>query len=95
MTAPQRSYGLLRRFCVEQVKTDRRNNKENRMDLALSIMMLAIVGLVAGAWFAFRRGQRRQAWLMLILAVVMAVNVGIWTIPTQSGATLKGAAPTQ
>ena len=35
--------------------------------------------------FARRRGQRKQAALMLVLAAVMAVNVAIWTLPDASG----------
>ncbi|VWX52298.1 hypothetical protein [Novosphingobium sp. 9U] len=55
------------------------------MDIALSLLVLGSIALVIGAWFMFRRGSRKQGWLMLILAVIMALNVAIWTVPMQSG----------
>lgn len=54
----------------------------------LSIAMLTSIGLVFGAIALFRRGQRKQPALMLVLAVVMIANVVIWSIPTKSGQSL-------
>ncbi len=54
----------------------------------LSIAMLTAIALVFGAIALFRRGQRKQPALMLVLAVVMIANVVIWSIPTQSGQSL-------
>jgi putative Ca2+/H+ antiporter (TMEM165/GDT1 family) len=51
----------------------------------LSLVMLTAVALLAGAWFAWRRGWRRQALLMAALAFVMLANVAIWTVPDESG----------
>ena len=47
--------------------------------------MLTAVALIAGAVFQWRRGARRQAGLMLVLAAVMIANVLIWTVPDSSG----------
>jgi hypothetical protein len=55
------------------------------VDLILSLVMLTAVALIAGAVFQWRRGGRRQAGLMLVLAVVMIANVLIWTVPDSSG----------
>lgn len=52
---------------------------------ALSLLVLAALVLTGGAVFAWRRGQRKQAGLMLVLAAVMAVNVAIWTVPDATG----------
>lgn len=58
------------------------------MAIALSLLVLAMLALLGGAYVLFRRGMKRQAWLMLILAAVMALNVAIWTIPSDSGESL-------
>ncbi len=64
------------------------------MATALSLLVLTAIALVAGAVFLWRRGARKQAGLMLVLAAVLAVNVGIWTLPTASGtAPVDAAAP--
>jgi hypothetical protein len=63
------------------------------MDIALSLLVFTSVALTGGAYVLFRRGKRRQAWLMLGLAVVMALNVAIWTVPMQGGGSLKTAVP--
>jgi drug/metabolite transporter superfamily protein YnfA len=56
------------------------------MDLVLSVVVLAAIALVAGAiWLWRRQGATKQVWLMLLLAVVMIVNVLIWTLPDSGG----------
>ena len=56
------------------------------MAMVLSVLMLTAIALVLGAIAVFRRGgSRKQAWLMLALAAVAAVNVAIWTLPDASG----------
>ena len=61
-------------------------------DFAMSLVVLAALALVAGAVFLFRRGKRKQAGLMVLLAVIMALNVAIWTVPTPDGDSLADAA---
>lgn len=51
------------------------------MDWVLSIVVLAAAVLIAGAFMLYRRGVRRQAWLMVLLAVIMLANVAIWALP--------------
>ncbi len=52
----------------------------------LSVLVLAAIALALGAGFLWRRGgSRKQIGLMLLLAVIMAINVGIWTLPDASG----------
>jgi hypothetical protein len=56
------------------------------MDAVLSVVVLTAIALVGGAIFLWRRGDAlKQAVLMLVLAVVMIVNVLIWTIPQSDG----------
>jgi drug/metabolite transporter superfamily protein YnfA len=56
------------------------------MDTVLSVVVLAALALVAGAIYLWRRvGARKQAGLMLVLALVMVVNVLIWTVPDDQG----------
>lgn len=56
------------------------------MELALSLMVLAAIALVIGAILLWRKGgARKQIGLMLLLALIMAVNVAIWTLPDGSG----------
>ncbi len=56
------------------------------MALVLSILMLATIALLVGAFILWRRGgSLKQVLLMALLALVMAVNVGIWTLPDASG----------
>ena len=61
-------------------------------DIAMSLVVLAAVALVAGAVYLYRRGRRKQAGLMVLLAVIMALNVAIWTVPTPDGDSLADAA---
>lgn len=55
-------------------------------DIVLSIVMLAALALVAGAFVLWRRtGEAKNPALMVLLAVIAVINVLIWTIPTESG----------
>ena len=64
------------------------------MAMVLSLLVLLLIALVAGAVFLWRRGGlNRQVALMLILAAVVALNIAIWTVPNKSGETLLDAAP--
>lgn len=55
-------------------------------DIVLSIVMLAALALVAGAFVLWRRtGAIKQPALMLLLAAIAVANVLIWTIPTPGG----------
>ena len=63
------------------------------MDTALSIVVLGAVALVLGAVALWRRGVRRQALLMLLLAAIAAVNVAIWVVPNEAGQALVTAKP--
>lgn len=60
------------------------------LDTALSLMVLGAVALLGGAYFQWRRGNRKQAGLMLVLALVFAANVAIWAIPNEQGQSLAG-----
>jgi drug/metabolite transporter superfamily protein YnfA len=56
------------------------------MELALSLMVLAAIALVIGAFVLWRKGgSNKQIGLMLLLALIMAANVAIWTLPDSSG----------
>lgn len=56
------------------------------MDIILSIVMLAALALVIGAFVLWRRtGLYKQPLLMLLLALVALINVAIWTVPDASG----------
>lgn len=68
------------------------------MDTILSVVMLAALALLAGAFWLWRRqGPIKQVWLMVLLAAIMLGNVAIWTIPDNGGATLmdRAAVPPQ
>ena len=54
-------------------------------DIVLSIVMLAAIALVGASWLAWRRGQKKQAGLMLVLVLVALLNVAIWTVPDAGG----------
>ena len=52
----------------------------------LSVLVLACIALVLGALALWRRrGGGRHVWLMLALAVVLAINVAIWVVPSADG----------
>ncbi len=55
-------------------------------DFILSVLMLAGVALLIGAFYLHRKGQdRKKTLLMLVAALVMFANVAIWLIPAQQG----------
>jgi hypothetical protein len=48
---------------------------------APAIAMLAVILLMLGGVRMIRRGEnRRQGWLMIVAAMVLAGNVLIWTL---------------
>ena len=56
------------------------------MDTVLSILVLAAIAMLAGAFVLWRKGgPTKQVVLMIVLAIVMAINVAIWTVPDESG----------
>lgn len=55
-------------------------------DIVLSIVMLAALALLAGAFVLWRRTRQvKQPALMVLLVVIAVLNVLIWTVPTGSG----------
>ncbi|MEQ1541932.1 MAG: hypothetical protein HOO94_11250 [Novosphingobium sp.] len=54
-------------------------------DTVLSVLVLASIALVIGAVAWWRRGQRKQALLMALLALVIAGNVAVWVVPDANG----------
>ncbi len=55
-------------------------------DIVLSIVMLAALALVAGAFVLWRRtGELKNPALMVLLAAVAFANVLIWTLPDAGG----------
>jgi hypothetical protein len=61
--------------------------------LTLSLMMLSAFALIAGALVLWRRGERKRPTLMALLVAVLLVNVGIWTLPDESGEAPVGRTP--
>lgn len=55
------------------------------LDWALSTMMLAALALCAGAVFLWQRGERKRPLLMVVMAVVLGMNIAIWSLPDASG----------
>ena len=55
------------------------------LDIVLSLLVLASLVLIGGAFILFRRGYRKQAGLMVVAALVALLNVAIWTIPDSDG----------
>jgi hypothetical protein len=52
------------------------------MAIILSIMMLAVIAMIAGAVALGRRGgSPRQIALMLLVAAIMLANVLLWALP--------------
>ena len=62
------------------------------IDLVVSLVVLAAVALLGGAVVLLRKGNRKQALLMAVLAAVMLGNVAIWLVPTDDGKSLADAA---
>jgi drug/metabolite transporter superfamily protein YnfA len=55
-------------------------------DIVLSIVMLAALALLAGAFALWRRtGEAKNPLLMVLLAVIAVINVLIWTLPSPGG----------
>lgn len=51
-------------------------------DIALSLAMLAMLALLWGARFQYKRnGPNRQTLLMVVMALVLLGNVLIWQLP--------------
>ncbi len=63
------------------------------MNAVLSLLVLAVFILPLLALTMWRRGARQQAVLMVVLALVAAVNVGIWTLPDAAGNAPAGQVP--
>lgn len=56
------------------------------LDAVLSVVVLAAIALLGGAFLLWRRtGNARNALLMVFLAAIALVNVAIWTVPTADG----------
>lgn len=52
------------------------------IEFALSIAMIAVFLLAGGGiWLLAKRRDRKRGILMIIAALVIAANVGIWTMP--------------
>jgi integral membrane sensor domain MASE1 len=56
------------------------------MNSILTILLVAALALLAGAYYLWRKGApRRQVVLMAVLAAIMLANVAIWTLPYANG----------
>lgn len=56
------------------------------MAVVLSLLVLLTIALLLGAFALWRKGgERRQVFLMLLLAAVVGANVAIWTVPDAVG----------
>ena len=50
----------------------------------LSILMLAGIALgIGGIYLIGKKRQYKQGWLMIVAAMVMFMNVFVWTIPIE------------
>lgn len=65
------------------------------LDIVLSLLVLAALVLIGGAFVLYRRGFRKQAGLMVVAALVALMNVAIWTIPDSEGQAPVDALPTE
>ncbi len=61
-------------------------------DLIVSLVILAAIALLVGAFVLYRKGITKQALLMGVLAFVMIANAAIWLVPTADGDSLADAA---
>lgn len=55
------------------------------IDTILSVLVLAAIALVIGAVAWWRRGQRKQALLMALLALVIVGNAALLLVPDANG----------
>jgi len=56
------------------------------MNTVLSILMLAAVGLLLGAFVLWRKGgPLKQVLMMVLLSIIAVANVAIWTVPDGEG----------
>lgn len=63
-------------------------------DTVLSLLVLVCLALLLGAYALWRRGgPRKQIWLMLALAAVVAGNIAIWVVPGTGGKALVRGEP--
>jgi Na+-translocating ferredoxin:NAD+ oxidoreductase RnfD subunit len=59
------------------------------IDIVLSLVMLAAIALLGGAFVLWRRtGDWKNPALMVLLALIALLNVLIWTVPTRTGEAL-------
>ena len=64
------------------------------MATIISIMVLAVMALVAGAIYLWRRGAARlQIVLMLVVALVIVANIVIWAVPIGDSAPIMQQVP--
>lgn len=63
------------------------------MGTTLSLMVLGAILLVLGALVLWRRGVRKQAVLMVVLAAILAGNIALWVVPNERGKALVDAKP--
>ena len=55
-------------------------------ETVLSILVLAAIALLAGAWLLWRRAaSAKQPLLMVVLAAIALANVAIWAVPDDDG----------
>lgn len=59
------------------------------LDVALSMAVLAVILLMIGSGALWRRGVRKQAILMIVLAVILGANVAIWSLPAPAALSVK------
>lgn len=63
-----------------------RNGVVRMLNTVLSILVLAGIALLIGAFLLWRKGgASKQAALMVVLALLCFINVAIWTVPTADG----------
>lgn len=59
------------------------------MDAALSMAALAVIMLVIGSGALWRRGVRKQAILMVVLAIILGANIAIWSMPAPAALSIR------